>query len=166
MQFQIPQFIETEDKIVGPLTLKQFIYLASAFGISALLHFTVQQWLWLILSVPLVAAGAAAAFIKIGGRPLATVGIAAFRYYWQPQTYVWKPEQPHQQKNESAQEKKRPSISLEDIIAGISLRKTWQDLQTGAKNSPAFFGAAQKERYEIYRRLSGEPRAARRVDYR
>src|SRR3989338_737591 len=26
MQFQVPQFIEVEDKIFGPLTLKQFFY--------------------------------------------------------------------------------------------------------------------------------------------
>jgi len=26
MQFQVPQFIEIEDKIFGPLTLKQFLY--------------------------------------------------------------------------------------------------------------------------------------------
>ena len=34
MQFQTPQFIETENKIIGPLTLKQFFYLAVGFGVS------------------------------------------------------------------------------------------------------------------------------------
>ena len=34
MHFQTPQFIEIEDKIFGPLTLKQFIYLAGAAGLS------------------------------------------------------------------------------------------------------------------------------------
>ena len=33
MRFQVPQFIEVEDKIFGPLTLKQFIYLAGAGGL-------------------------------------------------------------------------------------------------------------------------------------
>ena len=28
MQYQVPQFIETEDTIIGSLTLRQFIYLA------------------------------------------------------------------------------------------------------------------------------------------
>ena len=35
MQFQVPQFIETEDKVVGPLTLRQFMYIAGAGAASA-----------------------------------------------------------------------------------------------------------------------------------
>ena len=37
MQFQVPQFIEIEDKIFGPLTFKQFIYLAGGVGASIVL---------------------------------------------------------------------------------------------------------------------------------
>ncbi|TSC61742.1 MAG: SsrA-binding protein, partial [Parcubacteria group bacterium Athens0416_74] len=32
MQFQVPQFIEVEDKIVGPLTFKQFVFIAGGLG--------------------------------------------------------------------------------------------------------------------------------------
>ena len=38
MQFQVPQFIEIEDKIFGPLTFKQFIYLAGGGGLCFLLY--------------------------------------------------------------------------------------------------------------------------------
>ncbi|TSC80302.1 MAG: hypothetical protein G01um101429_152 [Parcubacteria group bacterium Gr01-1014_29] len=31
-QFQVPQFIEVEDKIFGPLTTKQFFYLLGGGG--------------------------------------------------------------------------------------------------------------------------------------
>ena len=34
MMFSVPQFIDVEDKIIGPLTLKQFIYLAGGAGLS------------------------------------------------------------------------------------------------------------------------------------
>src|SRR3990172_12458701 len=37
MQFQVPQFIEIEDKIFGPLTFKQFIYVAGGAGACYLL---------------------------------------------------------------------------------------------------------------------------------
>ena len=50
MQFQVPQFIETEDKIVGPFTLRQFIYVAGAGLGSVILYFSVATWLWLILT--------------------------------------------------------------------------------------------------------------------
>ena len=62
MLFQLPQFIETEDKIVGPFSLKQFLYVGVAFGISAILYFLVKTWVWLVLSTPLVGAAIAFAF--------------------------------------------------------------------------------------------------------
>ena len=34
MQFQVPQFIEIEDKIIGPFTVKQFIYLVGGAGMD------------------------------------------------------------------------------------------------------------------------------------
>ena len=51
MQFQVPQFTEAEDKIVGPLTLRQFIYIAAAGGVSVMLYFAVITWLWAFLSM-------------------------------------------------------------------------------------------------------------------
>ena len=54
MQFQVPQFIETEDKIIGPFSIKQFIYVGAAIGISFMLYFTVQAWLWIALSLIVV----------------------------------------------------------------------------------------------------------------
>ena len=37
MQFQVPQFIEVEDKIFGPLTFKQFVYVLGGAGACYLL---------------------------------------------------------------------------------------------------------------------------------
>ena len=48
MQFQVPQFIETEDKIVGPLTLRQFLYIGAAGLLSFLLFFVLKIWFWFI----------------------------------------------------------------------------------------------------------------------
>jgi hypothetical protein len=51
MQFQVPQFIETEDKIIGPLTLKQFFYVAAAALVSFSLFFVLATWLWLLITI-------------------------------------------------------------------------------------------------------------------
>lgn len=89
-QYQVPQFIEVEDKIFGPLTLKQFIYLAGAGGL-ALIFFTLLP---LILALPLagVAAGigAAFAFYQINGRPLIVAAEHAFVYFLGNKLYLWK----------------------------------------------------------------------------
>ncbi|GAH87221.1 unnamed protein product, partial [marine sediment metagenome] len=30
MQFQVPQYIDIEDKVIGPFTIKQFLYIVVA----------------------------------------------------------------------------------------------------------------------------------------
>lgn len=89
-QYQVPQFIEVEDKIFGPLTLKQFIYLAGAGGL-ALIFFTLLP---LILALPLAGAaggvGAAFAFYRVNGRPLIVAAEHAFAYLLGNKLYLWK----------------------------------------------------------------------------
>lgn len=89
-QYQVPQFIEIEDKIFGPLTLKQFVYLAGAGGL-ALIFFTLLP---LFLALPLagIAAGigAAFAFYHVNGRPLIVAAEHAFSYFLGNKLYLWK----------------------------------------------------------------------------
>ena len=70
MQFQIPQFIEVEAKIVGPLTLKQFMYLAAAGGISFASFFIFQTLLFVLITMFVGIIGIALAFIRYNGQPL------------------------------------------------------------------------------------------------
>ena len=89
-QYQVPQFIEVEDKIFGPLTLKQFIYLAGSGGL-ALLCFTLLP---LLLALPLaglaVGIGSGFAFYKVNGRPLIVAAEHGFSYLLGNKLYLWK----------------------------------------------------------------------------
>jgi len=49
MQFNIPQFIEIKDKIIGPLTMRQFLYILAGIGALAALWFFAELWLFLIV---------------------------------------------------------------------------------------------------------------------
>ncbi|MDE2144900.1 MAG: PrgI family protein [Patescibacteria group bacterium] len=89
MQFQVPQFIETEDKIVGPLTLRQFMYLAIAGLLVFLSFFVLQTWLWLIVVAVLGGSAAAMAFIQINGRSMVVFIMNAFVYLWEPHSYTY-----------------------------------------------------------------------------
>lgn len=170
MQFQVPQFIEAEDKIVGPLSLRQFLYVAAASGLVFLLYLTVQTWLWLILSLFILSLGIALAFVQINGRPLSAVIFSATKFYWQPQNYVWQPENQTLPKTEATlRDVAGGGFSLEKIIRGISLKSAWRYVQTGSKEKAEAAErkqAPQSERYEVFRALRGERQAARRVDYR
>ena len=92
MQFQVPQFIEVEDKIFGPLTLKQFIYLAGGAGLC----FIIYEFITLLIAVPLIllVAGfsAAMAFYKVNNKPFINVVESAFKYFFTAKLYIWKKE--------------------------------------------------------------------------
>ncbi|XKT75296.1 MAG: PrgI family protein [Patescibacteria group bacterium UBA2103] len=89
MQYQVPQFIEVEDKIFGPFTLKQFIYLAGAAGISAVLFLSLPFFFALLLSIPFVGLGGALAFVKINNKPFIEVVESAFFFFTNGKLYLW-----------------------------------------------------------------------------
>lgn len=96
-QYQVPQFIEVEDKIFGPLTLKQFIYIAGAAGLALLCFTLLPLWLALPLAGLAGGIGAAFAFYTVNGRPLIVAAEHAFNYLLGNKLYLWKQRQPEQQ---------------------------------------------------------------------
>ena len=180
MQYQVPQFIDTEDKVVGPLSLRQFAYVGIAAVVSAIGYFLLQTWLAVIIAIVLVGGSLAVSFIKINGRPLIKIITAAANYYWKPQTYIWKPDQPAVQPRRAAPTVRelapipvqKPAKTINDIAAGDALHKSWQNLQTGTpppgklQSGRQFIEKKMAERYQIFQREAGDRRAARRIDYR
>lgn len=102
MQYQVPQFIEVEDKIFGPLTLKQFIYVAGSLGTG----FVAWNFLPGVLAVPIalavVALGLALAFIKVNKKPLIVILEAGFMYLIRRKLYLWKAEREKKKAQKSA----------------------------------------------------------------
>ncbi|MDE2172762.1 MAG: PrgI family protein [Patescibacteria group bacterium] len=91
MRFQVPQFIEVEDKIFGPLTLKQFIYLAGGGGLSFLVYELLRSLIWAFVPmVDIMALSATFAFYKINNKPFVNVAESAFKYYFGHKLYIWK----------------------------------------------------------------------------
>ena len=104
MRFQVPQFIEVEDKIFGPLTLKQFIYLAGGGGLAFLVYILINNLIISIIPILLIlAAVSALAFFKINNRPLILIVESAFKYYLGGKLFIWKKEdKPKPQTTEAA----------------------------------------------------------------
>jgi len=93
MRFQVPQFIDVEDKIFGPLTLRQFIYLAGGGGIVVVLFKLLPGFLAFLISVPIVALAVALAFYKINNKPFINVVEAFTKYFVGEKLYIWKKEE-------------------------------------------------------------------------
>ncbi|MBP9668788.1 MAG: PrgI family protein [Candidatus Pacebacteria bacterium] len=89
MQFQVPQFIEVEDKIFGPLTFKQFLYFLGGAGLS----FMLWRFLPLYLSLPLIGGAmgisTALAMGQWNGRPFITGLEFGFYYLLSTKLYLW-----------------------------------------------------------------------------
>ena len=172
MQFQVPQFIDTEDKILGPLSLKQFGILSMVVGFCFILYFLIGSFfVWLVLSIIIMGSSVALTIVKVNGRPLSRVFLSALKYYWQPQTYVWQPEDQNMKSQRELGAIRKPGHSLDSIIMGLALKKTWQKLQTGTGGQSKKTGLQQfsqqvKERYQVFEKITGERKAAKRVDYR
>ena len=93
MQFQVPQFIEKEAKIVGPLTFKQFLYLGAAGVVVFFLYFYLAAKNLLafsLITIFLVIGALAFAFLKVGGQPLLSIFLKFFNFSFSSKIYLWK----------------------------------------------------------------------------
>ncbi len=108
MRFQVPQFIEVESKIFGPLTFKQFIYLLGGAGIIFLLYVFLPFWLMIIPAMAVAGFSLALAFYKINNQPFVKVVENALKYFSSARLYLWKKLPPRQSAERAELPKKQP----------------------------------------------------------
>jgi hypothetical protein len=124
MRFQVPQFIEVEDKIFGPLTLKQFIYLLGGAGLSFIIYTLIGNiFISAIFIIPVMAFSVVLAFYKINNKPFIGVVEAAWSYYMGNKLYIWK------KVNKPVVAKENPAKTAEFYVPKLSDSKlkdlTW-----------------------------------------
>lgn len=90
MQFKVPQFLEIEDKIFGPFSFREFIYLAGGAGLC----FIIYKLLGFVLgAIPIILIGgfsAALTFYKPNNKPFINMIEAGLKYFTQNKLYIWK----------------------------------------------------------------------------
>lgn len=94
MRFEVPQFIEIEDKIVGPFTWKQFVYIAGGTGAVLVLYFTVPFIIFILLGLPIAGLAGFLAFHKINNRPFAVFLESMVSYFMGNKLYLWQKRDP------------------------------------------------------------------------
>jgi len=90
MQFQVPQFIEIEDKIFGPLTFKQFIYVVGGAGSVFILYRFLPFLIALPLIVGVTSLALGLAFYKVNNRPFAFMLESSLKYLLSNKLYIWR----------------------------------------------------------------------------
>jgi len=191
MQFQVPQFIDIAPKIIGPLTLRQFLLITAAAFPSFLLFFVLQFWLWIIITGMLVGSSIVLAFGKINGQPIMRIAGAAFGYFWKPRLYLWKNKAEASPRTKEIEKMGKENFSLNNILKGfgknraekthifpedenktplgeLSLKmNTWSHPIEKREKTTKLFGLMKsREKFEGLKKTTGEREVARRVDYR
>lgn len=124
MEYHVPQFIEVEDKIVGPLTLRQFIYLAGAGGFCVIFFVYTPTILALILSAAMIGFGATLAFYKVNGKSFIEILEAGFSYYTGAKLFLWMHREPKK-------EEPTPAIAAAAAAEKEIQKKTSEKLTRG-----------------------------------
>jgi len=89
MQFQVPQNIDLEDKIIGPLTLKQFIYLLVGGMLDYMWYTFFDSALFIILSLPTTVFALAMAFAKVQDQPFPKFLGSLIIFILRPKILTW-----------------------------------------------------------------------------
>ncbi|MFH1180829.1 MAG: PrgI family protein [bacterium] len=93
MRFTLPQFIEHEAKIIGPLTFKQVLFFTAPLAADFIFYFSFGKkypLLFWLLAIVLVAIGGIFAFAKPGGRDMITFIGNLLKFSISPKMYIWK----------------------------------------------------------------------------
>lgn len=82
-----------EDKIFGPLSFKEFIYLAGGAGLSYMIYrFTPSFLLALLLIAPVMSFAIALSFYRPNNKPFIDMVQSAIVFFFGQKLYIWKKE--------------------------------------------------------------------------
>ncbi len=88
-QFVVPQFLDVESKIIGPITVRQFVLILSA-GLVGMAFFRIFDFvLFLLLTIPMMIMVIIIAFVKINGQPFHYFLINIIQSFRRPALRVW-----------------------------------------------------------------------------
>lgn len=129
MRFEVPKFIEVEDKIFGPFTWKQFLYLLGGAGSILIAQHFIKNMFWaVIVTSPITAIALALTFYKTNGQSFSIILKAAVQYYFKQKLYVWKADRlkSRNEKIESKKEVKTEPVNdkearIDDVSWGLDV---------------------------------------------
>lgn len=90
MLSNVPQFIDTEDKIVGPLTAKQLGWLAAGAVLALIAWNMFDMSTFIVIALVLGGIFGALAFYRPYNQPLLKFLLSSVYFVSSPRIYVWK----------------------------------------------------------------------------
>lgn len=88
-QFTVPQFIDVESKIIGPITTRQFLIFVVAAIIIGITYNIFDFTLFLIIAIMVAIIASVFAFFKVNGRPFHFFVLNFVQTLRRPNLRVW-----------------------------------------------------------------------------
>lgn len=90
MRFEVPQFINVQDKLFGPFTFQEALYLVGGGGLTFVLYKLLPFSFAIFFGVPVIAFTLALIFYKPNGRPFINLVEAFILYSFSKKFYLWR----------------------------------------------------------------------------
>jgi hypothetical protein len=135
MLFNIPQYIDVEDKIAGPFTAKQLLWM---FGLGAtllVLWNILEKGAFFVAAIPVAVIFMAFAFYRPYSQPLIKFIGSAIVFVIKPKVYSWKRiVSPGQERNRNQEEKKRGiPIKRKEALSADKIEALAKMLDSGGR---------------------------------
>ncbi|MFH1430328.1 MAG: PrgI family protein [Candidatus Uhrbacteria bacterium] len=88
-KFMVPQFIDVEDKIFGPITTRQFIILLLGCGVGFVFYKVFSFWIFVLFGVILLGFCGTLAFLRVNGMPFHFFLLNIIQTFRRPHLRVW-----------------------------------------------------------------------------
>ncbi|MBI4359938.1 MAG: PrgI family protein [Candidatus Jacksonbacteria bacterium] len=132
MQYPVPQFIDLEPKIVGPITVRQFFISAAALGGIFLFFKYADTGLFIFATVILIFLTIVIGFVRVNGRPFHFFFISLIDSLFRTKHMtVWKKEAPKisRKRWRAKKENESPKINYVSVAREkVKMRSRLSDL--------------------------------------
>ncbi|MFH1711676.1 MAG: PrgI family protein [Patescibacteria group bacterium] len=89
-QFVVPQFIDVEAKIIGPITGRQFVIMLITLGLEFIIYAVFLNIIIVILlGLPVLVLGCVVAFARVNGQPFHYIILNMVQTLRKPSVRVW-----------------------------------------------------------------------------
>lgn len=131
MQFVVPQFIEVESKVIGPVSVRQFIILLATAGVMWVIWSLFTFWIAAVVDVFVLAVGGIFAFVKINSQPFHIFALAFIQTLKSPNLKVWQKELEVHKVIKEKKEKKEEPIPEKSPVSQSRLAELSLTVDTG-----------------------------------
>lgn len=89
MRYTVPQFIDVEDKILGPITVRQFVIMLVTGLIMFILYKVLDFTAFIVFGLMTFALGGVIAFFRVNGQPFHFFLLNLAQTFSKPRLRVW-----------------------------------------------------------------------------